>query len=612
MKRFLIILAIVFSLIYPSNSDAYMEIEGVEKVGSFRVSGYGTRLAISSQGFIYVKTTRQAGRSRSDTIYVFDQNGRRLKYFRLDCGKMISFTLDSNDYIYASCNEDRTVRKFTPDGKLLKKFYEPGEFTQPFNLTYVKELDHIFVHHMWNGISTAWTRDGTLMKTYDVQGKPHDVVYMGTRLYFVASSRWNSTSKVAGNGSINLDKIHIFDVEGNFYAYGGVLAAGQEGNLISIKGITKDIEGNIYVADSFQSIVFMYDGEGNYKGAIKVSEKRSPILHVRMDVDKTLYTMHSFKQKVNVHKVPWEAEPVPPESTATPNPNASFAINNGADYTTERKVTLNFDIPEATFLSISNDGYTWSIWQAYDPGVAWVLSDGDGEKVVYVQYQDKAGKLWSTFDQILLDTIPPDTPVVNVTPEGTISWSYSGEEATLVVMYADNPQFINPRYVDASAIGSFKSEPGTWYWKIKAIDSAGNSSFWSPTYEVYVEPPPPAYVDPCPVWGDVDKDEIVTDMDVKIVLLAYLQDRVKDKRFEFILNRWEIEDFDSEAYECLDVNKDDEVDVWDANAAMWEYPEVLYDRYLSRKVWRHAMKHMPKEDHRPLKKDLREMQKSLK
>src|SRR5262249_46937690 len=48
----------------------------------------------------------------------------------------------------------------------------------------------------------------------------------------------------------------------------------------------------------------------------------------------------------------------------------------------------------AVQMRISNDGTTWTTWQAFAPTMAWTLDSATGTKTVYVQYQDANGKVW--------------------------------------------------------------------------------------------------------------------------------------------------------------------------------------------------------------------------
>ncbi len=102
-------------------------------------------------------------------------------------------------------------------------------------------------------------------------------------------------------------------------------------------------------------------------------------------------------------------------------PSGSVRVNNIDASTSSPNVTVRVlgrdDISEVTQLRLSNDGNTWSSFQAYTgkestaQAIAWNLTDSayggnnfDGTKTVYVQFKDASGKLSEPeSDSIVLD-----------------------------------------------------------------------------------------------------------------------------------------------------------------------------------------------------------------
>jgi hypothetical protein len=54
----------------------------------------------------------------------------------------------------------------------------------------------------------------------------------------------------------------------------------------------------------------------------------------------------------------------------------------------------------ATMVRISNDGTTWSPWQAFAPTLSWTLIQGSGTHTVYVEFQDAQGMISPASDTI--------------------------------------------------------------------------------------------------------------------------------------------------------------------------------------------------------------------
>ncbi len=103
----------------------------------------------------------------------------------------------------------------------------------------------------------------------------------------------------------------------------------------------------------------------------------------------------------------------------TTAPSGSILINGGAAYTTSTAVNLTLSASDGGSgvyqMRFSNDNATWSSWEAYSTSKNWTLTDGDGTKLVYVQYSDNAGNISASFsDTIILDaTAPGGTIMIN-------------------------------------------------------------------------------------------------------------------------------------------------------------------------------------------------------
>ncbi len=101
----------------------------------------------------------------------------------------------------------------------------------------------------------------------------------------------------------------------------------------------------------------------------------------------------------------------------TAPPSGTIVINGGAAYVTSTGVTLALSATDTLSgmgqMRFSNDGVSWSVWEAYGTSKAWTLTSGDGTKTVYVQYRDNAGNISGSFtDTIGLDTIAPSGTIV--------------------------------------------------------------------------------------------------------------------------------------------------------------------------------------------------------
>ncbi|MDD3007081.1 MAG: DUF5011 domain-containing protein [Candidatus Pacebacteria bacterium] len=72
--------------------------------------------------------------------------------------------------------------------------------------------------------------------------------------------------------------------------------------------------------------------------------------------------------------------------------NGSVIINSGGEKTTNRKVTLTMQAGNAQMMAISNDvTFADSSWEVFAQSAEWTLTEGNGEKTVYVKFKSTSG-----------------------------------------------------------------------------------------------------------------------------------------------------------------------------------------------------------------------------
>ncbi|MCF6410234.1 family 43 glycosylhydrolase [Pseudalkalibacillus salsuginis] len=96
----------------------------------------------------------------------------------------------------------------------------------------------------------------------------------------------------------------------------------------------------------------------------------------------------------------------------TEGPEGKFTINNGDEFTNDRQITLKLEATDeesgVNQVRFSTDTEEWTEWEAYEASKPFTLPAGDGEKTVYVQFNDNAGNTSETYRQsITLDTNAP-------------------------------------------------------------------------------------------------------------------------------------------------------------------------------------------------------------
>jgi len=97
----------------------------------------------------------------------------------------------------------------------------------------------------------------------------------------------------------------------------------------------------------------------------------------------------------------------------TTPPSGTMEVQSGASFTTGPSVsvdsTVTDDASGITEMSIDPGTGEFGPWTPYTAASEITLPEGDGEKIVRVQYRDDAGNATTLIDTIVLDTAPPST-----------------------------------------------------------------------------------------------------------------------------------------------------------------------------------------------------------
>ncbi|RTE09994.1 cadherin domain-containing protein [Paenibacillus whitsoniae] len=130
----------------------------------------------------------------------------------------------------------------------------------------------------------------------------------------------------------------------------------------------------------------------------------------------------------------------------TTPPGAALMINGGAQVTDSREVTLGLfdDGSGAMEMQFSEDGVTWTDWEAYCETKAFTLPDGNGMKTIYAKVKDAVGNESDPItESIMLDVPPPpNLPPVITSHGGAATVNLDIEENTTAVktITAEDPE----------------------------------------------------------------------------------------------------------------------------------------------------------------------------
>lgn len=180
-------------------------------------------------------------------------------------------------------------------------------------------------------------------------------------------------------------------------------------------------------------------------------------------------------------------------------PVGSVLINGGAAVTNSLLVNLTLSATETdpltvTNMQFSNDNLSWSLPEPYGTARQWALTGADGEKRVYVKFENSLGA-WSgaVSDTITLDTTPPSTtaqPAGGVFP-GPQTVTLSADETATIHYTLENAFFFESGTYQTPLLIT-ESMTLTFF----AIDGMGNvSAYNTQIYQITA-----------PLKGDVNLD----------------------------------------------------------------------------------------------------------
>lgn len=146
-------------------------------------------------------------------------------------------------------------------------------------------------------------------------------------------------------------------------------------------------------------------------------------------------------------------------------PIGTVAINEGAAYTTDHNVALDFtlgaDVTDVVSVQFSNDNTTWSSERAYSSSMSYTLPAGDGSKTIYVKLIDRAGNVGLAQDSIILDMT---APIVEGVKDGE---SYSSSR---IITFNEGSATLNGNsFLSGSPVDAEDS------YELIVTDAAGNS-----------------------------------------------------------------------------------------------------------------------------------------
>jgi tripartite motif-containing protein 71 len=213
---------------------------------------YPTNLALAGN-LVYVAD------SQNNRIEVFDSNGNFVRNWGSSGTGNGHFAhpqgiaTDSKGYVYVADTENARVQIFDASGSFIKTLSQPAEY--PFNAPWDVTVD---------GAGNIFVSDGDSIYVFDSAGNflTHWYIY-GYNLRLAVSRNGQLYVTVTDGEDYETDAVVVFDSSGNELWRFGDWGLG-DGEFRGFSDIALDADGNVYVAESANNRVQVFDSSGNF------------------------------------------------------------------------------------------------------------------------------------------------------------------------------------------------------------------------------------------------------------------------------------------------------------------------------------------------------------
>ena len=337
-----------------------------------------------------------------DGVYKYDSNYNYLGRIDADFTTPTSAEFDSVGNLYVLYTDSGVIQKFDVNGDSIKSWGSRGNDDGLLRPGYggitVDLDDNIYVADSSNNRIQKFNSDGVFLRKWGSAGSGNG--QFSSIKHIAVDSDNNIYVSDSGN-----DRIQKFDLDGNYLSQFGSSGTG-DGQFGSLWGLTIDSQDNIYVGDSSLNRVQKFDSTGNFLSQWAESGSEDG----------------KFIQMAGLHvgalgKV-YITDYIPCRGMQIFQPQG-LVINNDTEYASSSAVILslgasdNYTATTSLEMIISeNSDFNSASWEAYSEDKNFILSAGEGEKIIYVKYQDSSFNVSAiASSSIIFDTAGPSIDV---------------------------------------------------------------------------------------------------------------------------------------------------------------------------------------------------------
>ncbi len=454
-------------------------------------------IAVNATGHVYVAD------SGNNRLQVFDKAG--LYQYTIGTGYGSgnyqftgphSVAVNATGHVYVADSWNHRVLVYDKAGIYMYTIGTTGVIVPidnwHFNSLYgvaVNSTGHLFVADSGNDRVQVYDKAGIYQFTIGVTGESG---VDNSHFDFPIAIAVNATGHILVGDWSNA-RVQVFDKAGIYQYTIGVTDVWQpidNAHLSNPSGIAVSSLGYVYIGDASNHRVQVFDKNGIYRYTIGVPHVEGVdnahfnfTTGVAVNATGHLYVVDLRNDRVQVF------------GNISVPAGVSVAINGGVPDTSTLAVTLNLTASGAMEMCFSNNGSSYTAWEAYNTTKAWTLVGGPGPKTVYFKTRCDTNESAPVTDTITY-TLPPTELSINING-GAVGTKYTNVTLTLAAAGATEMCFSNngTNYTDWEVYGTSKvwildSVAGlrTVYFKARNNTIAAVPATDSITY---FPPPPP-------------------------------------------------------------------------------------------------------------------------
>ncbi|MGB7866661.1 MAG: 6-bladed beta-propeller [Candidatus Sulfotelmatobacter sp.] len=264
-------------------------------------------LAVDSKGRLYVADTKVGG------VFIFDPESKDTSFIKhgVDAkfGRVFGLAIDDADRLFVSDGMYNHVLVFSPEHKLQGQFGE-GAMNDPAGLAIDEENRFLYVANTGTDQVLVYDADTLkLLRKIGAAGKNHTSTDPG---------EFSKPTNVAVDKDGNLyvtdtmnDRVEVFDAEGAFIRTFGKNGDGP-GDFTRPKGIAIDCDGHVWVADANMNRVEVFTPEGDLRlifgGFGWLPGEFEALAGLTIDKQNRVFTSEQFMGRVQMFRYITNAE----------------------------------------------------------------------------------------------------------------------------------------------------------------------------------------------------------------------------------------------------------------------------------------------------------------